>query len=213
MWDWAKFFNFLAGSGQVASSKNEVSYQSWSISENGNPIVFLGDSRITVFSNRPNRWKFCIASLGASYEEPYFSDEYSTTEIAKTEAIRKFYGQKPLNSPLPPMRIIRNQEGFFGFIQHCNWLLDEFEGIANSPQIHNLSVLRRPEKMLESSFNRLLEYRQEIENGDYSAEGLDDSHLKVVDEMIPNIENLIEKIHYKIQERINDRKETNYRPK
>lgn len=63
----------------------------WGLFENGNPVLVVGSTRITVFQ-QDRGWKYCVADIN-DRQPSHFSDPYASQEIAMDEALAYFRGE------------------------------------------------------------------------------------------------------------------------
>jgi len=92
----------------------------WDLSENGNPVLITGSSRITVFQ-QDRGWKYFIADIN-DRKPPLFSDPYNSQEAAMDEALAYLRGAPPRHASISDNRTeARKKSGKHLFSIAKNW--------------------------------------------------------------------------------------------
>lgn len=129
------------------------STKGWTVSENGNPMLVDGSTRITVFP-QDRGWKFCIADV-EDRTEPYFSEAYSSEQDAREEAIAYYREEPPRHRPLSASSAESRRERWEAHIRDRTKLIEEIRRyLLENPNL-GITALRKPEAKVSSHIKQL----------------------------------------------------------
>ncbi|WEX12151.1 hypothetical protein [Chelativorans sp. AA-79] len=144
------------------------STKGWTVSENGNPMLVDGSTRITVFP-QDRGWKFCIADV-EDRTEPYFSEAYSSEQDAREEAIAYYREEPPRHQPLSASGAESRRERWEAHIRDRTKLIEEIRRFLSDNPDSGISALRKPEAKVASHIKQLEWQVAEYHRADVSPE-------------------------------------------
>lgn len=114
----------------------------WDLSENGNSVLVVASSRITVFQ-QDRGWKYCIADIN-DRKPPLFSEPYDSQEIAMDEALAHFRGEPPRHASINADRTEVRKEKWEALILDREKLVQDLNDLISSGSNLKLTALRKP---------------------------------------------------------------------
>ncbi len=138
------FLNWLFG---------RSSTKGWTVSENGNPMLVDGSTRITVFA-QDRGWKFCIAEV-EDRTEPYFSEAYASEQDAREEAVAFYREEPPRHQPLSVSSAESRRGRWEAHIRERTSLIEEIQRLLSENPALGITALRKPEAKVASHIKQL----------------------------------------------------------
>ncbi|PTE07390.1 hypothetical protein [Mesorhizobium helmanticense] len=142
-------FDWLFGRAEKPVTESEI----WTPSENGNPMIVSGTTRITVFP-QDRGWKYCIAEID-DRREPIFSEVYGSERAAKDEALAHVRGGPPQHHPLSAQTDENRRKRWEAHVNDRERLIAEIKAHLSSNPDLGISALRRPEAKIASHLKQL----------------------------------------------------------
>lgn len=161
------FFKWLFGRDRSNSVKSLSSAHPWTVSENGNPTLVEGSTRITVFQ-QDRGWKYCIADID-DRDAPHFSDAYATEREALEEALAHFRGEPSRHRSLSASIVEDRRRRWETQIQKRWLMIQELQGFLAENNDLGITALRKPQTTIESHLKQLDWQIAEYRNADVSA--------------------------------------------
>lgn len=146
------FLSWLFGKPKTATSRTRKTGD-WDVSENGNPVLVVGSSRITVFQ-QDRGWKYCIADIG-DQQQPHFSDPYASQQIAMDEALAHFRGEPARHASIYSDRAKARKEKWESLIQERETLTLDLSALISANPDLKITALRRPLAKIESHLKQI----------------------------------------------------------
>jgi len=125
----------------------------WYLSENGNPVLEVESSRITVFQ-QDRGWKYCIADTD-DRQQPHFSDPYESQQIAKDEALAHFRGEPARHASIYADRAEARKEKWEALIQERETLIQDLSTLISANPDLKITALRKPLTKIESHLKQI----------------------------------------------------------
>ena len=125
----------------------------WDLSENGNPVLVVASSRITVFQ-QDRGWKYCIADIN-DRQPPHFSDPYASQKIAMVEALAHFRGEPTRHASINANRAEARKEKWESLIQERETLIQDLDALISTSPNLKLSALRKPLAKIDSHLKQI----------------------------------------------------------
>ena len=152
----------------------------WELSENGNPTVLKGSSRLTVFA-QDRGWKFCISDV-EDRGEPYFSEAYETKRQAQEEALSYVRGDTPRHQPLSVGCAENRRHRWEAHIRARDSEIEELQKYLETNTDLRVTELRKPEAKIASLLKQIGRQTAEYERLGVSAKllRLNEHHRSVL---------------------------------
>ncbi len=124
----------------------------WQMSENGNPMMLFGQTRVTVFES-DGGWKYCIADIEED-DDPHFSDPYESQAIARAEALAHINGEPSRNRSLSEGGRERRRDRWEAEALEKRRAVQEIREALAEPDL-NVTALRKIEAKVASRLRQL----------------------------------------------------------
>lgn len=125
----------------------------WDISENGNPVLVVASSRITVFQ-QDRSWKYCISDIN-DRKPPLFSEPYDSQETAMDEALAHFRGELPRHASINANRSETRKEKWEVLILEREKLVQDLDVLISAGSNLKLTALRKPLAKIDSHLKQI----------------------------------------------------------
>lgn len=186
------FFSWLFGRSKPRATKSSAVTDRWSVSENGNPMLIEGSTRITVFQ-QDRGWKYCIADAD-DREEPYFSEAYANEEEAQEEALAHFRGEPTRHQPLSLSFAEDRRQRWETLIGERSKLIEELQRyLAENPDL-GITALRKPEAKIASHLKQL-----DWQIAEYQRAGVSADLVSLAERQRPALAKLAEEVAAKLK--------------
>lgn len=178
--------------GGFRSRSNDPAAARWTVSENGNPMLIEGSTRITVFQ-QDRGWKYCIADIN-DREEPYFSETYADEQAAREEALAHFRGEPQCHTPLSASFAENPRQRWEKHIRERSQLIEELQRyLADNPDL-GISALRKPEAKITSHLKQL-----DWQITEYQLAGVSADFISLAQQQRPALIRLAEDVQARIK--------------
>ncbi len=126
--------SWLLGKPKVVFDQTEKPGD-WDLSENGNPVLVIASSRITVFQ-QDRGWKYCIADIN-DQQTPHFSDPYDSQKTAMDEALAHIRGETPRHASITANHTEARKEKWESLIQERERLVQDLDVLISTMSTMN----------------------------------------------------------------------------
>lgn len=184
-------FDWLFGKSKARKDKALTARAGWAVSENGNPMLIEGSTRITVFQ-QDRGWKYCIADI-EDREEPYFSEAYSNEREAREEALAHLHGEPSEHQPLSESYVENRRERWEAQIRDRAQLIEEMQRYLSENSDLGITALRKPEAKVISHLNQL-----EWQIAEYRRAGVSVGLVSMAEQQKPALTKLAEEISSRV---------------
>lgn len=169
------------------------SSETWQLSENGNPMMIIGDTRITVFEQY-NSWKFCIAQVDGD-ENPYFSYGYEKEIEAKEEALAMYYGLSSTHLSLKEKRSRERIEKSPMNLKYIDNIISQLSGIVQNPDDKTLTQIKKSVDKNIKTIRLSLSYSRQLISDGASDETLDEYEKRetALNKILSDLDKIVEK--------------------
>lgn len=164
----------------------------WTVSENGNPMLIEGSTRITVFQ-KDRGWKYCIADVDDG-EEPYFSEAYANQQEAQEEALAHIRGDPSRHQPLSASFAEDRRERWETHIRERTPLIEELQRYLAENSDLGITALRKPEAKITSHLKQL-----DWQIAEYQRAGVSADLISLAERQRPLLANLAEEVAVRIK--------------
>lgn len=181
-------------STRVRQPEQIPSGDTWQVSENGNLMRIIGNSRITVFGSSRS-WKFCIANTDGE-DDPYFSESYATQEAAMQEALAFINGKPASHVTNQQLRSQRKDEAL---PERLKRQLDNLAGVEKTLSFYqkqakpDLEKLRSFKRRVEKDRSRMVLSAADFISSDRIALSQEDilAVITKLDEVLASIDRML----------------------
>lgn len=186
------FFKWLFGKERSSLAQSPSSASRWMVSENGNPTLVEGLTRITVFQ-QDRGWKYCIADI-VDREDPHFSDTYATERDAREEALAHFRGEPSRHRSLSASSAENRRQRWEAHIQERSRTIDELHQFLAEKSDLGITALRKPEAKITSHLKQL-----DWQIAEYRSAGVSASLISLAERQRPALKRLAEEVAARIE--------------
>jgi hypothetical protein len=188
-------FSWLFGKSKSPANKSAGVTGRWVSSENGNPMLIDGSTRITVFQ-QDRGWKYCIADVDER-EEPYFSEAYANQQEAQEEALAHLRGDPSRHEPLSASFAKDRRERWNALIHERANLIEELQRYLAGHSDLGITALRKPEAKIASHLKQL-----EWQIAEYKRAGVSADLISLAERQRPVLSKLAEDVAAKIEAKL-----------
>ncbi|MDF2096396.1 hypothetical protein [Aquibaculum arenosum] len=191
-------FDWLFGKSKARKDKALTARAGWAVSENGNPMLIEGSTRITVFQ-QDRGWKYCISDI-EDREEPYFSEAYSDKREAQEEALARLRGEPARHPPHSASYVENRRERWEAQIRDRAQLIEEIQRYLSENSDLSITALRKPEAKVTSHLNQL-----EWQIAEYRRAGVSVDLITIAEKQKPALTRLAKEISSRIDAKLAQR--------
>ncbi|MGX9182007.1 hypothetical protein [Mesorhizobium sp. BHbdii] len=188
------FFRWLFGGSKSNEAARSSTRNGWTVSENDNPTMVEGSTRVTVFP-QDRGWKFCIADVEDN-EEPYFSEAYASEGAAKEEALAYLRGGPSRHEPLSAVYAENRRERWEEHIRDRASLIAEMERSLSTNTELAITALRKPQAKVASHLKQL-----DWQIAEYNRAGVSSELIALAERQKQKLARLAEEIDSRIKAR------------
>jgi hypothetical protein len=185
-------FDWLFGRSKSRANKSAAVSDRWSVSENGNPTLIEGSTRITVFQ-QDRGWKFCIAAVN-DREEPFFSEAYASEQEAREEALANLRGEPSRYQPLSVSFAEDRRQRWETHIRERSKVIEELQRYLAENADLGITALRKPEAKIASHLKQI-----DWQIAEYQRAGVSTDLISLAERQRPALATLAQEVAARIK--------------